>query len=68
MNLAMLHYFSRKHSGLSLAKIGKEFGSIKYSTVSNVVRRIENQLTESNQLSEMVAFIRQRLFLKQRKT
>jgi len=61
-------YLSRKHSGLSLEKIGKEFGSIKYSTVSNVVRRIENQLTESKQLSKMVAYIRKRLFLEQRKT
>jgi hypothetical protein len=60
-------YLSRKHSGLSLAKIGKEFGCIKYSTVSNVVRRIEKQLTDSNQLCKMVALIKQRLFLEQRK-
>jgi putative transposase len=58
-------YLSRRHSGLSLAEIGKEFGCIKYSTVSNVVRRIENQLAVSNQLSKMVALIRQRLFLEQ---
>jgi hypothetical protein len=32
----------------SLTKIGKEFWYIKYSTVSNVDRRIENQLTDRN--------------------
>ncbi len=61
-------YLSRRHSGLSLVEIGKEFGCIKYSTVSNVVRRIENQLADSNQLIQMVALVRQRLSLEQRKT
>lgn len=60
-------YLSRKHSGLSLEEIGKQFGLIKYSTVSNVVRRIESQLADSNQLSGMVASVRQRMFLEQRK-
>lgn len=60
-------FLSRKHSGLSLAEIGKEFGCIKYSTVSNVVRRIENQLAESNQLSIIITLIRQKLSLEQRK-
>jgi hypothetical protein len=35
--------------------------------VSNVIRKIENQLTDSNQLSKMVSFIRKRLLLKQGK-
>jgi putative transposase len=56
-------YLSRKHSGLSLEEIGKKFGRIKYSTVSNVVRRIENQLVDCNQLSKMVALVRQKLSL-----
>jgi putative transposase len=60
-------YLSRKHSGLSLAAIGKEFGCIKYSTVSNIVRRIENKLAESNRLSKIIALIREKLFLEQRK-
>ncbi len=55
-------YLSRKHSGLSLEEIGKEFGCIKYSTVSNVVRKIDNQLAESIQLSKVVTSARQRLF------
>jgi len=45
----------------------KEFGCIKYSTVSNVVRRIENQLAESNQLSKIITSIRQKLSLEQQK-
>ncbi len=55
-------------SGLTLVEIGNEFGHIKYSTVSNVVRRIEGQLSHSNQLSKMVAVVRQKLQLEQRKT
>ncbi|MCP3891097.1 MAG: hypothetical protein GY702_19860 [Desulfobulbaceae bacterium] len=54
-------YLSRRHSGLSLEEIGREFGCIKYSTVSNVVRKIDNQLTESNQLSKVITLARQRL-------
>ncbi len=60
-------YLARKHSGLSLAEIGKEFGCIKYSTVSNVVRRIENKLAENNQLSKMITLIRGKLSLEHRK-
>lgn len=61
-------YLSRKYSGSTLVEIGKKFGHIKYSTVSNVVRRIEGQLSHSNQLSKMVAVVRQKLLLEQRKT
>lgn len=60
-------YLLKKHSGVSLAAIGKEFGSIKYSTVSNVVRRIENKLAESNRLSNIITLIREKLFLEQRR-
>ena len=60
-------YLCRKHSGLSLAKIGEEFGCIKYSTVSNVVRRIENKLAQSNQLAKKITLIREKLSLEQRK-
>ncbi len=60
-------YLSRKHSGRSLEEIGKEFGRIKYSTVSNVVRRIESQLTNSNQLFKMVTSVKQRLSTEQQK-
>ena len=60
-------YLSRKHSGLPLAEIGKEFGCIKYSTVSNVVRRIENRLADSDQLSKIITSIRERLSIGQRK-
>jgi putative transposase len=61
-------YLSRKHSGLSLEEIGKEFGGIKYSTVSNVVRRINNQQADSKQLSKMITLLKTRLSLEQRKT
>lgn len=60
-------YLSRKHSGLPLEEIGKEFGCIKYSTVSNVVRRIESQMADDNQLAQKIVLARQRLSLKQRK-
>ncbi len=61
-------YLSRKHSRLSLDEIGKEFGRIKYSTVSNVVRRVESQLDENKQLLKLVASVRQGLSIEQRKT
>ena len=60
-------FLSRKHSGLPLEEIGKQFGLIKYSTVSNVARRIGNRLAQSKQLSKMVATVRQKLSLGQRK-
>ncbi len=40
----------------------------QYSTVSNVARRIGNQLSQSNQLSQKVAVVRQKLPLEQGKT
>ena len=61
-------YLSRKHSGLSLVEIGRNFGNIKYSTVSNVVRKIEDQLSDNSQLSDMVALVRRKIPLKQQKT
>lgn len=60
-------YLCRKHSSLPLAEIGEEFGCIKYSTVSNVARKIENKLAESNQLSKKITLIREKLSLEQRK-
>ncbi|MCP3891746.1 MAG: transposase, partial [Desulfobulbaceae bacterium] len=58
-------YLSRKHSGLTLEEIGKEFGGIKYSTVSNAVRRIEQQLSDTKQLSRMVDSVKQKLSMEQ---
>ena len=54
-------YLCRRHSCLSLVEIGKQFGFIKYSTVSNVVRQIENRLIESKELRQKVTDIRQKL-------
>lgn len=42
--------------------------SNKYSAVSNVVRKIKNKLAESNRLSKLTTWIREKLFLEQRKT
>ena len=39
-------YLARKRSGFALEKIGREFGLEKYSSVSSIVTRTENQLIQ----------------------
>lgn len=43
-------YLARKCSGLALGEIGKEFGLEKYSSVSSIVTRTENQLSKNKRL------------------
>ena len=59
-------YLARMHSGLSLEEIGKSFGNIKYSSVSNIARKVAHQLSNDRQLSRKVASIRKALNIKQK--
>ncbi|MFO7723946.1 MAG: transposase [Oceanipulchritudo sp.] len=61
-------YLARMHSSLTLEEIGKNFNYIKYSSVSNIVRKVKKQLSADHQFSQKVAFIEQRLHVEQRKT
>ena len=61
-------FLSRKHSGLRLEEIGKEFGLGKYSSVSSVVIRIGAQLIRNKQLQKRLKEIRHTLDKSQAKT
>lgn len=52
-------YLARKRSGLRLEDIdiGKEFGLVKYSSVSSVIVRTEQQLSSDKQLQNRVEAI-----------
>ena len=54
-------YLARKRSGLALEKIGKEFGLEKYSSVSSIVTRTENQLARNKRLQKKVEEIRRKI-------
>ncbi len=43
-------YLIRKHKGLSLAEIGKQFKMSNYSSVGSVIHRMKTQLHEDNKL------------------
>jgi hypothetical protein len=43
-------YLIRKHKGLSLAEIGKQFKMTNYSSVGSVIHRIKRQLQEDKKL------------------
>ena len=58
-NLAI--YLARRHSGLSLAEIGSEFGLRKYSSVSSIVMRTEHLMSQSKQLQEKAEKVRAKL-------
>jgi len=58
-------YLARMYSGLSLEEIGKSFGNIKYSSVSNIARKIAHQLSDDRQLHRKVASLRKTLNIKQ---
>lgn len=47
-------YLARKRCGLRLEEIGKDFGYTKYSSVSSIVTRIENQLSQNEQLRKRI--------------
>jgi len=54
-------YLARKHSGLPLKEIGKEFGFEKYSSVSSIVSRTTTHLAQSKQMRRQVDGIMQQL-------
>lgn len=61
-------YLSRKRSGLRLEAIGREFGLEKYSSVSSIVSRTENQLSQNKKLRKRVEVIRRQFDKSQAKT
>jgi hypothetical protein len=61
-------YLARKCSGLALGEIGKEFGLEKYSSVSSIVTRTENQLSKNKKLQNRVKKIRRKMDKSQAKT
>ena len=58
----------RKLSGLRLVDIGRKFGLEKYSSVSNIVVRTDNQLSRSKKLQKMLKAVRKQLDKSQAKT
>lgn len=61
-------YLARKHSGLRLEEIGKEFGLKKYSSVSSIVVRTEHRLSQDNWSRKQVEGVRRQLQKSQAKT
>ena len=61
-------YLARKHSGLKLSEIGFEFGLEKYSSVSSIVIRTEQMISQNKQLKKRVEKIRSTLIKSQAKT
>ena len=61
-------YLARKHSGLPLKEIGKEFGFEKYSSVSSIVSRTTTHLAQSKQMRRQVDGIIKQLGKSQAKT
>lgn len=51
-------YLARKQCGLRLEEIGQEFGIRKYSTVSSIVTRTDNQLAQDKHLRNRLEEIR----------
>ncbi|MCB2182461.1 MAG: transposase [Desulfobulbaceae bacterium] len=51
-------YLARKHSGLKLAEIGIEFGLEKYSSVSSIVMRTEQMISQDKKLKKRVEKLR----------
>ena len=58
-NLAI--YIARKRSGLRLVDVGREFGLDKYSSVSSIVVRTDNQLSRSKKLQKMLKVVSKQL-------
>ncbi len=58
-------YLARMHSGLALEEIGKNFGNIKYSSVSNIVRKVKSELADNPKLSQKIASIQRKLQIEQ---
>ncbi len=54
-------YIARKRSGLLLEEIGNEFGLEKYSSVSSIVCRTEQQLSKNKKLRNLVDKVKREL-------
>ena len=54
-------YLARKLSGLRLAEIGKEFGQLKYSSVSSIVFRMERLIFKKRALEKRIKRIRKKI-------
>ena len=54
-------YIARKRSGLRLEEIGNEFGLEKYSSVSSIVCRTEQQLSKNKKLRNLVDKVKREL-------
>ena len=54
-------YIARKRSGLPLEEIGNEFGLEKYSSVSSIVCRTEQQLSKNEKLRNLVDKVKREL-------
>lgn len=59
-------YLARMYSGQSLEEIGRSFGNIKYSSVSNIARKIKEQLADDPKLSRKVLAITKKLRIEQK--
>ncbi|MBJ93162.1 MAG: chromosomal replication initiator protein DnaA [Rickettsiales bacterium] len=57
-------YLSRKHTGLSLPEIGKNFGGRDHTTVMYAVRKVEKQLSSDDAFRRKVDMIRNNTGLK----
>ena len=61
-------YLARKSSGLTLERIGREFGLEKYSSVSSIVTRTEKRISENKKMRKKMGIIRRMLKKSQAKT
>ncbi len=59
---------ARKRSGLRLVEIGSEYGLSKYSSVSSIVCRTEQQLSKNTKVRDRIETIRKELEKSQAKT
>lgn len=61
-------YLARKRCGLRLEEIGREFGILKYSSVSSIVTRTEKQILKNKKLQNRIEKINRMLVKSQAKT
>jgi len=61
-------YLARRHCGLRLSEIGREFGLEKYSSVSSIVMRTEQLISQNKQLKKRLEKVRSMLRKSQAKT
>ncbi len=54
-------YLTRELTGISLPKIGKEFGGRDHTTVMHAINKVEKDLNSDAQISKLVSKLRERL-------